>query len=97
MLGLSLSSSSSLQTQNPNFSRTIFLKLIAVENPVNMEVDTVTDSRIQKVNSLLKDIRIDYDSLSKPVDSFVSSIREAIDAIPEGFKVDSCFPQSSVF
>ncbi|KAL0679227.1 hypothetical protein Bca4012_007208 [Brassica carinata] len=62
---------------------------VAVENPVNMEVDTVTDSRIQKVNSLLKDIRIDYDSLSKPVDSFVSSIREAIDAIPEGFKVTS--------
>ncbi|CAN7033479.1 unnamed protein product [Brassica rapa subsp. trilocularis] len=54
-----------------------------------MEVDTVTDSRIQKVNSLLKDIRIDYDSLSKPVDSLVSSIREAIDAIPEGFKVTS--------
>lgn len=51
----------------------------------------MTDSRIQKVNSLLKDIRIDYDSLSKPVDSLVSSIREAIDAIPEGFKVDSRF------
>lgn len=48
----------------------------------------MTDSRIQKVNSLLKDIRIDYDSLSKPVDSFVSSIREATDAIPQGFKVD---------
>ncbi|KAL0891608.1 hypothetical protein Bca101_015591 [Brassica carinata] len=55
-----------------------------------MEVDTVTDSPPNlKVNDLLKNIRIDYDSLSKPVDDFVSSIRKAIDAIPEDFKVTS--------
>lgn len=46
-----------------------------------------TDSRTLKVNDLLKDVRIDYDSLSKLVDVAVSSIKEAIDGIPEDFKV----------
>ncbi|CAN8328094.1 unnamed protein product [Cochlearia groenlandica] len=61
-----------------------------------MEAETVTDSRIQKVNDLLKDIRIDYDSLSKPVDDFVLSIKEATDAIPEDFKVTSEIASSFV-
>ncbi|ESQ53434.1 hypothetical protein EUTSA_v10024292mg [Eutrema salsugineum] len=54
-----------------------------------MDSDAVRDSRTLKVNNLLKDIRIDYGSLSKPVDDFVSSIREATDAIPEDIKVTS--------
>uniref|UniRef100_A0A1J3J6H3 Nucleolar protein 6 n=1 Tax=Noccaea caerulescens TaxID=107243 RepID=A0A1J3J6H3_NOCCA len=54
-----------------------------------MDADAAADSRIWKVNDLLKDIRIDYGSLSKPVDDFVSSIRKAIDGIPEDFKVTS--------
>ncbi|VVB10024.1 unnamed protein product [Arabis nemorensis] len=54
-----------------------------------MEIDTVTDSRTLKVNDLLKDIRIDYDSLTNLVDDFVSSIKESIDAIPDDFKVTS--------
>lgn len=52
-----------------------------------MEVDTVTDSRILKVNDLLKDVRLDYGSLSKLVNDVVSSIKEAIDGISEDFKV----------
>lgn len=56
-----------------------------------MDADAAADSRIWKVNDLLKDIRIDYGSLSKPVDDFVSSIRRDIDGIPEDFKVDLRF------
>lgn len=51
----------------------------------------MADSRTLKVNDLLKDIRIDYDSLSKLVEDVVSSIRETIDAIPEDFKVGLLF------
>lgn len=55
-----------------------------------MEADTKTDSRTLKVNDLLKDVRLDYDSLSKLVVDAVSSIKEAIDGIPEDFKVVLC-------
>jgi U3 small nucleolar RNA-associated protein 22 len=54
-----------------------------------MEADTKTDSRTLKVNDLLKDARLDYDSLRKLVDDTVSSIKEAIDGIPEKFQVTS--------
>jgi U3 small nucleolar RNA-associated protein 22 len=55
-----------------------------------MEADTKTDSRTLKVNDLLKDARLDYDSLRKLVDDTVSSIKEAIDGIPEKFQVVLC-------
>ncbi|XP_010430490.1 PREDICTED: nucleolar protein 6 [Camelina sativa] len=54
-----------------------------------MEADTVTDSRTQKVNDLLKDVRLDYDSLRELLDDAIAPIYESIDRIPEDFKVTS--------
>lgn len=53
-----------------------------------MDAETYTDSMNLKVRELLKEVKFDYSpSTTKLLDDVVSSIKEAIDKIPEDLQV----------
>jgi len=54
------------------------------------------DSTDFKVSELLKEVRVDYSQLSKPVDDVVAAIKSSIDNIPDNYNVTADLAPSFV-